>query len=83
MGRLMEAVLAVSALAIASAVAWADWVMSCCGIGVGSEAMSQVLSGQVLIVVRMREFKERGMIQKLLYLGNCQSNLLQNLTQYT
>ena len=38
----MEAVLAVSALAIASAVAWADWDMSCCGIGVGSEAMSQV-----------------------------------------
>ena len=27
-GRLMEAVLAVSALAIASAVAWADWVIS-------------------------------------------------------
>ena len=42
MGRLIDAVLAVSALAIASAVAWADWVMSCCGIGVGSEAMSQV-----------------------------------------
>ena len=37
----MEAVLAVSALAITSAVAWGDWVMSCCGIG--SEAMSQVL----------------------------------------
>ena len=49
----MEAVLAVSTLAIASAVAWADWVMSCCGVGVGSEAMSQVLSGQVLIMVRL------------------------------
>ena len=47
----MEAVLAVSALAIASAVAWADWVMSCCGIG--SEAMSQVLGDQVLIMVRL------------------------------
>ena len=43
MGRLMDAVLAVSTLAIASAVAWADWVMNCCGIGVSSEAMSQVL----------------------------------------
>ena len=38
----MEAVLAVNTLAIASAVAWAEWVMSCCGIGAGSEAMSQV-----------------------------------------
>ena len=38
----MDAVLAVSALAIASAVAWADWEMSCCGVGVSSEAMSQV-----------------------------------------
>ena len=45
--------LAVSALAIASAVAWADWVISCCGIG--SEAMSQVLGGQVLIMVRLGE----------------------------
>ena len=71
----MEAVLAVSALAIASAVAWADWVMSCCGIG--SEAMSQVLSGQVLIMVQMEEIQgERGMVQKLLYLGNCQLDLL-------
>ena len=61
---------------MASAVAWADWEMSCCGVGVGSEAMSQVL-----IMVRMREYKERGMIQKLLYLGNHWSDLLQNLTQ--
>ena len=38
MGSLIDAVLAVSTLAIASAVAWADWVMSCCGIGVGLEA---------------------------------------------
>ena len=36
----MDAVLAVSALAIASAMAWADWEMSCCGVG--SEAMSRV-----------------------------------------
>ena len=50
MGRLIDVVLAVSTLAIASAVAWADWVMSCCGIGVSSEAMSQVL-----IMVRIGE----------------------------
>ena len=55
MGRLMDAVLAVSALAIVSAVAWADWVMSCCGIGVGSEAMSQVL-----IMVRLEEVQGEG-----------------------
>ena len=36
---------------MASAVAWADWVMSCCGVG--SEAMSQVLDGQMLIMVRL------------------------------
>ena len=58
MGRLIDAVLAVSALAIASAVAWADWVMSCCGIG--SEAMSQVLSGQVLIMVRLGKIQGEG-----------------------
>ena len=45
----MDAVLAVSTLAMASAVAWADWVISCCGVG--SEAMSQVLDG--LIMVRL------------------------------
>ena len=55
MGRLIDAVLAVSALAIASAVAWADWLMSCYGVGVGSEAMSQVLVDQVLIMVRLRK----------------------------
>ena len=49
MGRLMDAVLAVSTLAMASAVAWADWVISCCGVS--SEAMSQVLDG--LIMVRL------------------------------
>ena len=42
MGRLIDAVLAVSILAIASAVAWAYWEMSCCGVGIDSEAMSQV-----------------------------------------
>ena len=56
MGRPIDAVLAVSALAIASAVALADWVMSCCGVGVSSEAMSQVLG---LIMVRM-ENSRRG-----------------------
>ena len=45
----MEAVLAVSVLAMASAVAWADWVISYCGVS--SEAMSQVLDG--LIMVRL------------------------------
>ena len=49
MGRLMDAVLAVSALAMASVVAWADWMISCCEVG--SEAMSQVLDG--LIMVRL------------------------------
>ena len=58
MGRLMEAVLAGSTLAIVSAVAWADWVMSCCGIG--SEAMSQVLGGQVLIMVRLGKIQGEG-----------------------
>ena len=53
MGRLMEAVLAVSTLVIASAVAWADWVMSCCGVG--SEAMSQVL-----IMVRLGKILGEG-----------------------
>ena len=42
----MDAVLAVSTLAMASAVAWADWVMSCCGVG--SEAMSQMLDGLIM-----------------------------------
>ena len=51
MGRLMDAILAVSALAMALAVAWADWVISCCGVS--SEAMSQVQD--CLITVRMRK----------------------------
>ena len=54
----MDAVLAVSALVMVSVVAWADWVMSCCGVS--SEAMSQVLDG--LIMVRME--KTGGRIQK-------------------
>ena len=37
----MDTILAVSVLAMASAVAWADWMMSCCGVG--SEAMSLVV----------------------------------------
>ena len=65
MGRLMEAVLAVSSLAIASAVAWAGWEMSCCGTGVGSEAMSQVLGGQVLIMVRIGEIQGEGYDTKM------------------
>ena len=36
----MDAILAVSTLAMASAVACTGWVISCCGVG--SEAMSQV-----------------------------------------
>ena len=63
MGRLIDAVLAVSALAIASAVAWADWEISCCGVGVDS-AMSQVLGGQVLIMVRI-EILRRGYDTKM------------------
>ena len=76
MGSLMGAVLAVSALAMASAVAWADWVISCCGVG--SEAMSQVLDG--LIMVRLG--KNRRRTQKCLYLRNHQSDLLQTWTVY-
>ena len=46
MGRLMDAILAVSALVMASVVAWADWVMSCCGVS--SEAMFQMLDGPIM-----------------------------------
>ena len=44
MGRLMDAVLAVSVLEMALAVAWADWVMSCCGVG--SLAMSWMVRSE-------------------------------------
>ena len=47
MGRLMDAVLAVSVLAMASAVAWADWVMSCCGVS--SVAMSQIRDDRIMV----------------------------------
>ena len=47
----MDAVLAVSELAMVLVVAWADWVISCCGVS--SEAMSQVLD--CLIMVRMEK----------------------------
>ena len=49
MGRLMDAVLAVSALVMVSGVAWTDWVISCCGIA--SEAMSYVIH------MKFREFQ--------------------------
>ena len=39
--------------------------MSCCGIGVGSEAMSEVLSGQVLIMVRMEKIQGEGYDTKM------------------
>ena len=39
MGKQMDEVQTVSALAMALAVAWADWVMRCCRVG--SVAMSQ------------------------------------------
>ena len=53
--------------------------MSCCGVG--SEAMSQVLDGQVLIMVRLG--KDRGRIQKCLISQEpCQSDLLQTWTVY-
>ena len=63
-GRLTDTILAVSALAMASAVAWVDWVMSCCGVGVNS-AMSQVLGGQVLIMVRIGKILRRGYDTKM------------------
>ena len=44
----MDAILAVSTLAMASAVALADWVMSCCGVG--SEAMSQTLDDLIMVI---------------------------------
>ena len=47
MGRLMDAALAVSVLAMASAVVWADWVISCCRVD--SEAMFQILNGQIMV----------------------------------
>ena len=56
MGRLMDAVLAVSALVMVSAVAWADWVIRCCGVG--SEVMSQVLD--CLIMVRLGKPEREG-----------------------
>ena len=66
----MDVVLAVNALAMALAVAWAYWVISCCGVG--SEAMSEVLDG--LIMIRLG--KTGGRTQKCLYLKNHWSNLL-------
>ena len=74
----MDAVLAVSALVMASVVAWADWVISCCEVG--SEAMSQVLD--CLIMVRLGITRRGGRIQKWLCLGNRHSDLLQIWTQY-
>ena len=43
----MDAVLSVSVLAMVSAVAWADWVMSCCVVG--CVAMSWILDGQLMV----------------------------------
>ena len=43
----MDAILTVSVLAMALAVAWADCIISCCGVG--SETMSQVLDGLIMI----------------------------------
>ena len=40
----MDVVLAVSELAMASDVAWEDWVMSCCWVG--SVAMSQMVRSE-------------------------------------
>ena len=74
-GQADGCLLAVSTLAMASAVAWADWVISCCGVI--SEAMSQVLDG--LIMVRLE--KTVGRIQKCLYLGNHWSNLTSDLNR--
>ena len=68
----MDAVLAVSMLAMVSAVAWADWVISSCGVSF--EAMFQILDGQI------RKDKV-GRTQKWLYLGNCQSDWAQIFTE--
>ena len=54
----MDAVLAVSALAMASAVAWADWVMSCCGVS--SVAMSQIPGPHLSQMVRNDEIRKMG-----------------------
>ena len=54
MGKLMDGVLAVSALAMASAVVWADWVINCCGVS--SETMSQMPDGLIMV----RSGKTRG-----------------------
>ena len=56
----MDAILAVSTLAMALAVAWAEWVISCCGVG--SEAMSQVLDCLIMV----RRGKNRGEDTKML-----------------
>ena len=43
----MDAVLAVHVLAMVSAVAWADWVMTCCRVS--SVAMSEILDDWIMV----------------------------------
>ena len=73
MGRLMDAVLAVSVLAMASAVAWADWVISCCGVS--SEAMSQMLEGLIMV----RSEKTKRVVTKVLISPELLVRLTSNL----
>ena len=67
----MDAVGAVSALAMALAVAWADCVMSCCGVSSVAMSQSQMIRSGTL----------GGRIQKWLYLRNHQSDLAQTWTE--
>ena len=78
MGRLMDAVRAVSALAMALAVDWADWLMRCCGVG--SVAMYQI-SGPCLSPVLDGPIRKTGRrTQKHQYLRNHQSDWSQICT---
>ena len=61
----MDAILAVSTLAMASAVAWADWVISCCGVS--SEGMFQMLDS--VIMVRLGKPERGGRIKNGCILG--------------
>ena len=66
----MDVVQAVSALAMVSAVAWADWVMSCCGVG--SAAMSQIMGPHLSPVLDGQIRKTGARTQKCQYLRNHQ-----------
>ena len=92
----MDVVLADSALEMASVVAWADWMINCCGVRsptatammyyyvvVGLDLKPCLRCLDSLIMVRLGKAREGGRIQKWLYLRNHWSNLLQTWTVYT